>query len=88
MGSITFITDTRPGEPELLDAVNKHWGLRLAMDIGEQYFFPPPGGWTHETLVQAGDVVPPGERADAYLFALYYDADGVIRVIWIGSTEV
>lgn len=75
-----FITDTRPGEMEILTPDNALKTLRIVHgDHGQLLFMSeaPQDGWTHEKLcaleLPLGDLL----WADAYL------GDE-----WVGSTEV
>lgn len=77
---ITFITDQRSGEPDILSP-NKSAPLRIfSLDgIELSCVAAPTGGWTHEDLLgQARSLEHLAQNgADAYLG----DA-------WVGSTEV
>ncbi len=80
MGYITYVTDQRPGEPDILT------GYMFAdLDIRDSdghlllKVSAPETGWTHESLnlVQPQEVQEGNDAFDAYL-----------NGIWIGSTEV
>ncbi|HCA3195763.1 TPA: hypothetical protein MN540_005071 [Klebsiella pneumoniae] len=74
---ITFITDQRPGEPDILTPV-KHGRLVIRDLAGDEIFArnAPETGWTHELLVEVQPSCCEG-GANAYL-----------NNSWIGSTEV
>ncbi|HAZ6178585.1 TPA: hypothetical protein J8G71_004956 [Escherichia coli] len=72
-----YITDQRPGEPDILTPV-KHSRLIIKSLEGNEIYNQkaPDGGWTHELLSK---VQPEGmqDGANAYL-----------ENQWIGSTEI
>ncbi|EBK3897056.1 hypothetical protein JYC24_004628 [Escherichia coli] len=72
-----YITDQRPGEPDILAPV-KHSRLIIKSLEGYEIYSQeaPDGGWNHELL---NKVQPEGmqDGADAYL-----------ENQWIGSTEI
>ncbi|EGI40165.1 conserved hypothetical protein [Escherichia coli TA280] len=80
MGYITYVTDQRPGEPDILTG-NTFADLEIRDADGHLLLkMPAPeSGWTHESLslVQPQKVRAGEESFDAYL-----------NGIWIGSTEV
>lgn len=77
---ITFITDERIGEPDILTPVNRE-ALRVTQLDGQliETIPAPIKGWTHEALESAAEQLAIKTRsgAEAYLG----DA-------WVGCTEV
>ncbi|ELN7231347.1 hypothetical protein RZ056_004180 [Escherichia coli] len=80
MGYITYVTDQRPGEPDILTG-NTFADLEIRDSDGHLLLkvSSPEAGWTHESLnlVQPQEVQEGNDAFDAYL-----------NGIWIGSTEV
>ena len=80
MGYITYVTDQRPGEPDILTG-NTFADLEICDSDGHLLLkvSAPEVGWAHESLnlVQPQDVQEGNDAFDAYL-----------NGIWIGSTEV
>ncbi|CDQ53970.1 unnamed protein product [Klebsiella pneumoniae] len=80
MGYITYVTDQRPGEPDILTG-NTFADLEICDSDGHLLLkvSAPEAGWTHESLnlVQPQEVQEGNDAFDAYL-----------NGIWIGSTEV
>ncbi|EOT1437397.1 hypothetical protein ACNJ2K_003751 [Escherichia coli] len=80
MGYITYVTDQRPGEPDILTG-NTFADLEIRDSDGHLLLkvSAPEAGWTHESLnlVQPQEVQEWNDAFDAYL-----------NGIWIGSTEV
>ncbi|UGS48600.1 hypothetical protein JMT66_23265 (plasmid) [Kosakonia cowanii] len=74
---ITYITDQRPGEPDLI-AGSEHATLEIRSLEGEllQSVAAPRMGWTHASL----SAVQPQEAEEG--------ADAYLGGSWIGSTEV
>lgn len=76
-----FVTDTRPGEPELLSAEVAHAELRIVSldDPSEIYarYPAPPSGWTHQQLVDLD--IPASILQDG--------AEALLGSLWVGSTE-
>lgn len=77
---IHIITDTLPGEPEILPLL-RYKELRITdLDGNSIYVFPAPAsGWTHEALV--------AKTADLFIFG-DGRANAYLETVWIGSTEV
>lgn len=77
---ITFITDVKPGEQDILTAVCQY-PLQVRTLEGEiiDEVTAPENGWTHLLLALEAERLAPftGGGADAYL-----------GDIWVGSTEV
>ena len=80
MGYITYVTDQRPGETDILTG-NAFSDLEIRDSEGRLLLKvpAPDAGWTHESLnlVQPQEVQEGNDAFDAYL-----------NGIWIGSTEV
>jgi len=77
MGNLTFITDHRNGEPDILTPV-KDGELTLHSESGVFLTVKAPkDGWTHDLLVKTYSKIKFVEPVDAKI------ADG-----WVGSTEV
>ena len=80
---ITFVTDVRPGEPDILTPfADMDLTIHDALDGGELQRIPAPaGGWPHELLIeQAGriaNIIDSGKPLDARLAGQF-----------VGSTEV
>lgn len=77
---ITFITDRRPGEPDILSPY-RNAPLRIVceQEYTLYYLHPPRTGWTHARLerLSRSITIPDETIANAYLDDL-----------WIGGTEV
>lgn len=77
---ITFITDERSGELDILTAVSRE-ALRVTQLDGQliETIPAPVKGWTHAALVMTAEqlVIKTGDGAEAYL-----------GPAWVGSTEV
>lgn len=77
---ITFVTDTKEGETDLLGDTRKQPLVVLALDgsliteIG-----PPLNGWTHEALENQANILSQKTRQGAEAF---------LGNTWVGSTEV
>lgn len=76
---ITFITDQRPGEPDILAPVKFSDLLILDLDGRSLASVAAPvGGWTHEILSrQCANLVDDANGVEAFL------GDQ-----WVGSTEI
>ena len=75
--AITFITDVRPGEPDILsDLADKELIITDIDSVEVTRISPPPSGGTHELLEQHSEHEH-GGPLDAYL-----GSD------WVGSSEV
>ena len=79
---IAYITDRRPGEPDILAGI-EHCTLEIrdlaGHDLTGRVLLEvpaPQAGWTHESL---NAVQPPESKAGA---------DAYLNGNWIGSTEV
>lgn len=79
---LTFITDVRPGEPEILPRVANET-LRITDLDGVEIIqiHPVSGPWTHDKLVQVGESL-------VILDVLKNGANAYLGDTWIGSTEV
>jgi len=75
-----LITDTQPGEPDILSAI-RHEPLQIADLSGEELacFPAPEEGWSHEGLCK---------RVAHLDIDLSQGADAFLGVYWVGSTEV
>ena len=77
---IYFITDRRPGEPDILPSL-VHQPLRITSLDGApiRTIQPPTDGWTHDRL----------EREARNLAEITKNgADAWLGTTWVGSTEV
>ena len=74
---ITYITDQRPGEPDILTGI-ENGTLEIRSLTGGLILTiaAPNTGWTHESL----DSVQPEEAM--------FGADAYLDEHWVGSTEV
>ncbi|WP_127472013.1 hypothetical protein [Thiomicrorhabdus aquaedulcis] len=78
--SIKIITDTRPGELEILTRVNIYQPLTLVSGEGVRLLNAqsPQEGWTHQAILdRCAGIKTGGQVVDAFL-----------GKTWVGSTEV
>jgi len=75
-----LITDTKPGEPDILSAI-RHEPLQIADLAGEELasFPAPEEGWSHDTLYH---------RVAQLDIDLSEGADAFLGIYWVGSTEI
>ncbi|WP_394522020.1 hypothetical protein C1N60_23320 (plasmid) [Pantoea sp. SGAir0184] len=78
MPRITYITDVKPGEPDILKAHLQSTLVIKTLDSATEIFsqVAPESGWTHAIL---SNIQPQN---------LFYGADAYLDGCWIGSTEV
>jgi hypothetical protein len=77
MGSLTFITDIKDGETDILKAVKKG-ELTFYSDSGVILTVnAPEKGWTHDLLVQLYSQIK-----------FVTPVDAKVSDVWIGSTEI
>lgn len=77
MGYLTFITDVKNGEPDILKPI-KEQELTLYSESGIILTVnAPKGGWTHDLLVQLYSHIK-----------FVTEVNAKVAGVWIGSTEV
>lgn len=84
MSSITFVTDQRPGEPDILQGVQLQPLLIRSIDSSQVLLrVLPSGPWTHEALVETGRGIEQMLSAD-----IERGVNAYLGSQWVGSTEV
>lgn len=77
---LCFVTDRRPGEPDLMAALRMETLKVVDLDGGAILAREAPaGGWTHDELERIAVAIEPDCLAGA---------DAFLGPQWVGSTEV
>ena len=84
MSSITFVTDQRPGEPDLLSGHQLEALTIMDLDRSKVLLrVLPSGPWTPEALVETGDGI-----AQMLPQEVENGVEAFLGSQWVGSTEV
>lgn len=84
MSSITFVTDQRPGEPDLLSGHQLEALTIMDLDRSKVLLrILPSGPWTHEALVETGDGI-----AQMLPQEIENGVEAFLGSQWVGGTEV